>query len=62
MNSFKKKDASDTATLGGGCFWCVEAILDNVKGVVSAVSGYAGGKRKRQHTMKFAMEILGMLK
>ncbi len=31
--------------LGGGCFWCVEAVYRNVKGVVSAVSGYAGGKR-----------------
>ncbi len=31
--------------LGGGCFWCIEAVYRNVKGVVSAVSGYAGGKR-----------------
>ncbi len=31
--------------LGGGCFWCVEAVYRNVKGVVSAVSGYAGGGR-----------------
>jgi peptide-methionine (S)-S-oxide reductase len=31
--------------LGGGCFWCVEAIFSNVKGVISAVSGYAGGTR-----------------
>ena len=32
--------------LGGGCFWCVEAVFSNVKGVKKAVSGYAGGKRK----------------
>ncbi len=31
--------------LGGGCFWCIEAVYRNVKGVASAVSGYAGGKR-----------------
>jgi len=33
----------ETATLGGGCFWCVEAIYLDVKGVESVVSGYAGG-------------------
>ena len=31
------------ATLGGGCFWCLEAIYDDLKGVSSVVSGYAGG-------------------
>ena len=30
-------------TLGGGCFWCVEAIYQEVRGVLSAVSGYSGG-------------------
>ena len=33
----------ETVTLGGGCFWCVEAVFDVVKGVESVVSGYAGG-------------------
>ena len=34
----------ETATLGAGCFWCVEAVLEQLKGVHSVVSGYAGGK------------------
>ena len=32
-----------TATLAGGCFWCLEAVFDQVKGVESMESGYAGG-------------------
>jgi len=40
------KPASKTefATIGGGCFWCTEAVLERVPGVLKAVSGYAGGK------------------
>jgi peptide-methionine (S)-S-oxide reductase len=34
---------SEVATLGGGCFWCTEAIFREVKGVTSVVSGYTGG-------------------
>lgn len=33
----------ETATLGGGCFWCVEAVFQEFKGVKKIVSGYAGG-------------------
>jgi len=33
-----------TATLAGGCFWCLEAVYDQIKGVVSVESGYSGGK------------------
>lgn len=35
---------TETATLGGGCFWCVEAVYERIPGVVSVTSGYAGGK------------------
>jgi peptide-methionine (S)-S-oxide reductase len=33
----------ELATLGGGCFWCLEAVYDELRGVKSVVSGYAGG-------------------
>lgn len=34
----------ETATLGAGCFWCVEAVLEQVNGVVEVKSGYMGGE------------------
>ncbi len=35
--------AKEMATIGGGCFWCVEAVYDELKGIDDVVSGYAGG-------------------
>jgi len=34
----------ETITLGGGCFWCLEAVFDEMEGVQSVESGYMGGK------------------
>ncbi len=45
MDNIKLADA-DTLTLGGGCFWCIEAVLLNLEGVHSVSSGYSGGKTK----------------
>jgi len=35
---------TETATLGGGCFWCVEAVYETLPGVLAVTSGYAGGQ------------------
>jgi peptide-methionine (S)-S-oxide reductase len=45
---------TETATLGGGCFWCVEAVYERLPGVQSVVSGYAGG-----HTENPTYEQIG---
>lgn len=50
MDNSKTKNLADknleTITLGAGCFWCVETIFQNLKGVEKVVSGYAGGQTK----------------
>ena len=38
---------TDTAYFAGGCFWCVEASFEQIKGVKEAISGYSGGKQKK---------------
>ena len=42
--SQNKKANLETITLGGGCYWCVEAVYENLDGVKSVVSGFSGGK------------------
>ncbi len=42
-NIDKTTTSLDRATLGGGCFWCLEAVYQQISGVRKVVSGYAGG-------------------
>ncbi|MEO8236421.1 MAG: peptide-methionine (S)-S-oxide reductase MsrA [Flavobacterium sp.] len=47
QNKENKKPSTnnfETITIGGGCYWCVEAVYENLVGVKSVVSGFAGGK------------------
>jgi peptide-methionine (S)-S-oxide reductase len=48
MNSKKL----EITTLGGGCFWCVEAVFQEVKGVEKVISGYTGGKAPGKPTYR----------
>ena len=42
----------ELATLGGGCFWCIEAILQQIKGVEKVISGYTGGNAPGKPTYR----------
>jgi peptide-methionine (S)-S-oxide reductase len=43
IQSTKAPAKTETATIGGGCFWCAEAVFQRIPGVKSVVSGFAGG-------------------
>jgi|SRR5581483_2966149 peptide-methionine (S)-S-oxide reductase len=45
-NGHDTQGKREIAVLGGGCFWCIEAIYSDINGVLSAISGYAGGHVK----------------
>ena len=44
--SSEEQSNTEVATLGGGCFWCLEAAFEQVAGVLRAESGYSGGTTK----------------
>lgn len=50
---------TEQATFGGGCFWCLEAIFKQVRGVSSVVSGYAGGHTENPTYEKMHTEDTG---
>ncbi len=49
----------DTITIGGGCFWCTEAQLLQLKGVLTSVSGYAGGNTENPTYKEVCMGYTG---
>jgi len=44
MQSMSQNENKASITLGGGCFWCIEAALGQIEGIQKAISGYAGGR------------------
>lgn len=50
---------TETATLGGGCFWCLEAVYEQLQGVEKVVSGYAGGHVKNPTYEQVCSETTG---
>src|SRR5437763_16619400 len=53
------KDNVETATLAAGCFWCVEAVFDDLKGVEDVVSGYSGGHTDNPTYQQVCSEATG---
>lgn len=49
----------DTATFGNGCFWCTEALFQDIKGVVKVTSGYTGGQVKNPTYKQICTGITG---
>jgi len=49
----------DETTLGGGCFWCLEAIFTQINGVIKVASGYAGGNKSNPTYQEVCSEITG---
>jgi peptide-methionine (S)-S-oxide reductase len=47
------------ATLAGGCFWCLEAVFNDLQGVISVVSGYSGGKVRNPSYHQVCMGTTG---
>ena len=50
---------TEVATFGAGCFWCVEAIFQSLKGVEKVVSGYSGGKIKNPSYQEVSSGLTG---
>ena len=51
--------ADEIATLGGGCFWCLEAVFVELRGIEMVVSGYAGGRTENPTYHEVCSETTG---
>ncbi len=54
-----ENNTQETATLAAGCFWCVEAVFDDLKGVSDVVSGYSGGHTENPTYQEVCSETTG---
>ncbi len=59
FNKFMENSNLETATLASGCFWCTEAVFDNVRGVEDVVSGYSGGHTENPTYQQVCSETTG---
>jgi len=59
MNLASNSSELETATFGAGCFWCVEAVFQNLKGVLSVESGFSGGHIKNPAYREVCMGFTG---
>ena len=53
---------TEIATVGGGCFWCIEAVYQRIDGIKSVTPGYAGGKSKTTTYKEVVQAQLVMLR
>ncbi len=59
VNTLNNKVRMDTITLGAGCFWCIEAVFQELNGVISVESGYSGGHIKNPSYEEVCSERTG---
>ena len=52
-------DNTETITLAGGCFWCIEAVFELIEGVISVISGYTGGHTENPSYMEVCLGNTG---
>ena len=57
--SEKKMNTTELATLGGGCFWCLEALYETFDGIKAVTSGYAGGHKPNPTYKQVCSETTG---
>ena len=59
MTDKDNSQANEIATLGGGCFWCVEAVFQELEGVRFVESGYSGGEKPNPTYQEVCSEVTG---